>query len=59
MQDLLRVLFGLLKSEKLIPVENSTISILETGRQASLKRVDVVSVGQEAICVNWLGSRYD
>lgn len=53
MQVILETLHSIFNSEKCIQIESSTISILEPGRQASLKKVDIVSVGQNALAIKF------
>lgn len=49
----LQTILGILKQEKCILVSDSSITIVETGREATLKKVQIVSVGQDAFAVRF------
>ena len=51
MQQILQALQNILNKEKCISIEDSTISVVETGKQATLKSIHIVSVGQNALAL--------
>lgn len=53
MQATLQALQNILNPEKCIVVENSTLSVIETGKEASLKSIHIVSVGQNALALKF------
>lgn len=53
MQTVLQTLLSILKQEKCILASDSVITIAETGKEATLKKVQIISAGQNAFAVKF------